>query len=236
MTMEEIVTEVSFNLGLPTSENNSQQQIETGVMIAFREIKQYMKTPVDKTVPFATRIDLIANNINTRKVLSVFAARPRVGLTMSSIDGGNVFQTAAAANVYSQVGNTAAFNVNPIMTEMAMAQVRNTLTTDFQWNYDRHNQVILIAHRDPRPSEVTVRYVPDYKDVSEITNEIYVDYLIRLAEAHIKKSWGRTRSKYVIESSNVRLDGEALLSEANAELEQIREELQSKRNKFVVLN
>ena len=58
---------------------------------------------------------------------------------MSSIDSGNVFQIAAAANVYSQIGNTASLNIDPIMTEMAMAQVRNTLGTDFQWTYDRDN-------------------------------------------------------------------------------------------------
>lgn len=236
MTVEEIVTEVSFNLGLPTSTNNTEQQIETAVKIAFRELKRYMRTPTDKTVPFSHRIDLEKVGIKTNKVLSVFAARPRIGLTLSSIDSGNVFQTAAAANVYSQVGQNAAFNVNPIMTEMAMAQVRNTLTTDFQWNYDRNNNVILLSHREPRPSSVTVRYVPDYQDVSEITNPAWIDYLVRLTEAHMKKSLGRARSKYTIEGSNVSLDGDQLLTEANADLEQIREELESHRNKFVMLN
>lgn len=236
MTMEEIITEVSFNLGLPTTQNNTEQQIETAVKIAFRELKRYMRTPTDKTVPFSHRIDLEKQGIKATRILSVFAAKPRTGLTLGSIDSGNVFQTAAAVNVYSQVGQNAAFNVNPIMTEMAMAQVRNTLSTDFQWNHDRNNNVILVAHREPMPSLITIRYVPDYTDVSEITNYAWLDYLIRMSEAYVKKSWGRARSKYKVESSNVSLDGEALLSEANAELEQIREELESGRNKFVILN
>lgn len=236
MTIEEIVTQVSFELGLPTSDNNTSQQIEQGVQIAFRELKRYMRTPTDKTVPFSTRIDLLKVGIKTNKVLDVFAARPRIGLTMSSIDSGNVFQVAAAVNVYSQLGNTTNINIQPIMTEMALAQVRNTLSTDFQWEYDRNNQVIMLAHRAPLPTQVTVKYVPDYTDVSEITHPGWIDYLIRLSEAHIKKSWGRARSKYTIEGSNVSLDGEALLNEANSELEQIREELENKRNKFVLLN
>lgn len=236
MNMEEIVSQVSFMLGLPTTENNTKQQIEMGVMIAFRELKRYMRTPTDKTVPYSTRIDLSAVGIKTQKVLSVFAARPRIGLTMSSIDSGNVFQTAAAVNVYSQIGNTASINIDPIVTEMAMAQVRNTLTTDFQWTYDRNNDVVYVPHRDPVPSEVTIRYVPEYSDVSEINSSSWIDYLIRMSEANVKKSWGRARSKYTIEGSNVALDGQTLLDEANAELEQIRSELESSRNKMVVIN
>lgn len=236
MNMEEIVSQVSFMLGLPTTENNTKQQIEMGVMIAFRELKRYMRTPTDKTVPYSTRIDLSAVGIKTQKVLSVFAARPRIGLTMSSIDSGNVFQTAAAVNVYSQIGNTASINIDPIVTEMAMAQVRNTLTTDFQWTYDRNNNVVYVPHRDPVPSEVTIRYVPEYSDVSEINSPSWIDYLIRMSEANVKKSWGRARSKYTIEGSNVTLDGQTLLDEANAELEQIRSELESSRNKMVVIN
>lgn len=236
MTMAEIVDQVSFMLGLPANENVEGLQIEKAVTISFRELKRYMKTPVEKTVPYSTRLDLNKLGIVTKNVLYVQAAKPRVGLTMSSIDSGNVFQTAAAVNVYSQIGNTSSINIDPIMTEMAMAQVRNTLGTDFQWRYDTNNNVIYVAHRDPHPAQVTVRYVPDYQDVSEIKSERWLNYLIRMSEANMKKALGRSRSKYRIEGSNVSLDGEALLAEANAELETIRQELEARMNKLVVLN
>lgn len=236
MTMSEIVDEVSFLLGLPANENIEGLSIERAVLIAFRELKRYIKNPVEKTVPFATRLDLPKLGIVTKKVLNVSASRPRIGLTMSSIDSGNVFQVAAAVNTYSAIGQTSSINIDPIMTEMAMAQVRNTLSTDFQWKYDTDNNVIYCTHRDPKPSFVTVRYVPDYKDVSEINNNTWIDYLIRMSTANMKLALGRTRSKYRVEGSNVSLDGETLLSEANAELEQIREQLQNKKLKLVVLN
>lgn len=236
MKMEEYVDQISFMLGLPANENVEDMQIEKAVIIAFRELKRYMKTPVDKTVPFNTRIDLKKVGIVTTNVLYVQAAYPRIGLTMSSIDSGNVFQVAAAVNTYSQVGNTSSINIDPIVTEMAMAQVRNTLGTDFQWKYDPNNQVVYCVHRDPRPGAVTIRYVPDYQDVSEITSETWINYLIRMSEANMKKALGRSRSKYKVEGSNVSLDGEALLAEANAELEAIRQELEGRRNKLVVLN
>jgi hypothetical protein len=147
-----------------------------------------------------------------------------------------VFQLAAAVNVYSQIGNTATLNINPIMTEMAMAQVRNTLGTDFQWEFDQQNQVIYCPHRDPQPGYVTIRYTPDFQDVSEILDHTWQDYLIRMATANMKIALGRTRSKYTVEGSNVTLDGDTLLAEGNAELDAIRAELDAKKNKLVIVN
>lgn len=236
MQMAEIVDEVSFRLGIPANNNVEELSVERAVISAFRELKRYMKTPVDKTVPFSTRIELSKVGIVTKKVLYVQASQPRIGLTMSSIDSGNVFQVAASVNAYSAIGQTSSINIDPIMSEMAMAQVRNTLSTDFQWKHDVSNDVVYCTHRDPRPSTVTIRYVPDYQDVSEIKNETYVDYLIRLSEALMKKALGRSRSKYTIEGSNVSLDGDILLQEANTELEAIRQELEGKKSKLVVLN
>ena len=57
-----------------------------------------------------------------------------------------------------------------------------------------------------------------------------------MSEANMKKALGRSRSKYTIEGSNVSLDGETLLTEANAELEAIRTELREKKQKLTVLN
>ena len=236
MTMDEVVDQVSFLLGLPANENVENIQIEKAVLIAFKELKRYIKTPVEKTIPFQTRMELKKNGVITKKILDVIPAYPRIGLTMSSIDSGNVFQVAASVNVYSAIGNTTAVNIDPIMSESAMAQLRNTLSTDFQWNYDYSNDVLYCSHRDPRPVAVTVRYVPDYQDVSELNNNTWENYLIRLSEAYMKLSLGRTRSKYKIAGSNVELDGDVLLNEANAALEVIRQELEGKKNKLVVLN
>ena len=161
MTMQEYVQEVSFRLGIPSNQNVEDLQVEQAVQIAFREMKRYMTTPVDKTVPYQRRLDLVKLGINTKKDINVQAAYPRIGLTMSSIDSGNVFQVAASVNVYSAIGNTSSINIDPIVTEMGMAQVRNALSTDFQWDYDSSNDIVYCTHRDPRPAAVTVRYVPD---------------------------------------------------------------------------
>lgn len=233
MTMEEIVDDISFELGVPANEIVENLSIEKAVMIAFKELKRTMKTPIDRTVPFATRIILRDVGVYTKKVLNVQAAYPRIGLTMSSIDSGNVFQVAASVNTYGQIGNTTAINIDPIVTEMAMAQVRNTISTDFQWKYDPLNGIVYCTHRDPRPVAVTVRYVPDFQDISEINNDTWINYLFQLAEAHMKKALGRSRSKYKLPGSNVELDGDVLLEEANADLARLREELKGKKNRLL---
>lgn len=236
MTMQDIVQQVSFQLGIPANENLEQMQTEQAVLIAFRELKGYMTTPVKLTVPYQNRLDLVKLNIKTNEVLNVQAAYPRIGLTMSSIDSGNVFQVAAAINTYSAIGQTSSINIDPIMTEMAMAQVRNTLSTDFQWDFDVDNQVVYCTHRDPRPTVVTITYVPDYQDVSEIKSTRWQNYLVRMSLAYMKVALGRTRSKYTVEGSNVKLDGDVLLQEGNSELDTIRAELEGKKNRFTLLN
>lgn len=236
MKMQEYVNKISFSLGMPANENIEGVSIPDAVNLAFMEIKEYMKTPVNKTVPYQTRIDLKKVGIVTTKIIYVQPAYPRIGLTLGTIDSGNVFQVAASVNIYNGIGNTSTLNINPIVTEMAMAQVRNTLSTDFQWSYDQFNQVVYCAHKDPRPTVVTIKYVPDLQDVSEIVDNTYINYVYRLALAHTKVALGRSRSKYTVEGSNVSLDGEQILSEGNTELETIRNELDRKQNKLVIIN
>ena len=71
MTMSEIVDRISFLLGIPSNENVEDLDFTQGVRIAFQELKRYMRTSVDKTVPYQRRIDLEAVGINTVKVLPV---------------------------------------------------------------------------------------------------------------------------------------------------------------------
>ena len=235
MTMDEIVDQVNFMLGIPANENVEELDTRQAVLIAFTELKRYMRTPVNKTVTYTPRIDLLAQGIHTVKVLWVYPAYPKIGLAMSNVDSNNVFQLAAAVN-YGAVSTSTTANIDPIINQLAMAQVANTMSKDFDWTYDIDNQVVYCTCKFSRPRSVTIRYVPDYQDVSEIKGQSWINYLIRMSEANMKKALGRTRSKYTVEGSNVTLDGDRLLEEANTELQQIREELLAKQNKMVVVD
>lgn len=233
--MEEIVDQVSFMLGIPANNNVEELQVERAVNLAFREAKRYIRTPALKTVPFAKRIDLVKVGIVTTVVRGVYPANPKVGLNLANVESGNVFQLAAAVNAGAMLNSTTA-NLDPIINQLAMAQASNVLSTDWNWRYDLDNQVVYITCKAPVTNSVTIDYVPDYKDVSEITNKSWLDIIIRLSEAYMKKALGRSRSKYTIEGSNVTLDGEILLNEANSELEALRTEMQNKSNRLIVLD
>lgn len=236
MEMKDYVRQISFQLGFPSNQNIEGVSIEEAVDIAFTEMKRYINTPVQKTVPFATRIDLEKADIHPLNIREIIPAYPRVGLSMGSIESGNVFTLAAAVNAYAGAGSASLVNIDPLMVELGYAQMRNTLTTERQWVYDRPNQVVYCTYRDPYPAVLTIIYVPDFKDVSEILDQTRINYLLRLGLAFAKISLGRTRSKYKIEGSNVTLDGDVLLTEGNAELEAIRQELGQKTNRLVVVN
>lgn len=235
MKMEEIVDQVSFMLGIPANNNVEELQVERAVNLAFREAKRYIRTPALKTVPFSKRIDLVKVGIVTTIVRGVYPAYPKVGLNLANVESGNVFQLAAAVNAGAMLNSTTA-NLDPIINQLAMAQASNVLSTDWNWRYDLDNQVVYITCKAPVISSVTIDYVPDYKDVSEISNKSWLDIIIRLSEAYMKKALGRSRSKYTIEGSNVTLDGELLLNEANSELEALRTEMQNKSNRLIVLD
>ena len=102
--------------------------------------------------------------------------------------------------------------------------------------------IISLLSRQKKQTLVEDRYELEacktlkYEDVSEIVSDTWIDYLVRMSTANMKVALGRSRSKYTIEGSNVSLDGDTLLSEANAELEAIRSELDQKKQHLIVLN
>lgn len=235
MTVDEVVDQVSFMLGLPCNMNVENLDLRKAVLIAFSEAKRYMRTTALKTVPYATRIDLEKVGIRTSVVRAVYPAYPKMGLNLSNVESGNVFQLAAAVNAGAMLNSTTG-NLDPIVNQVAMAQAANVLATDWQWKYDQLNQCLYVTCKSPRPSQVTVSYVPDFQDVSEITSRAWQNIIVRLSEAYAKLSLGRTRSKYTIQGSNVALDGEALLEEANSQLQSLREEMESKSNRLVIVD
>ena len=75
-----------------------------------------------------------------------------------------------------------------------------------------------------------------FKDVSEVTDPYWVDILLRLSIAYCKQALGRIRSKYTSSSAKFQLDGNTLLQEGTAEVQEVRQRLDANRNLFTVLN
>ena len=109
-------------------------------------------------------------------------------------------------------------------------QVRNTLSTDLDWQYDEAEEKLYLYAQYPLPTSITIQYIPEFKDVSEVYTPYWISYLKRLSVAYTKETEGRIRSKYTLNSGTYNLDGNTLLSEATSELQQIRTELNENIN------
>ena len=53
MMMSEYVAKLSFMLGFPSNKNIEGIDLSQAMTMAFDELKEYMKTPVSLTVPYA---------------------------------------------------------------------------------------------------------------------------------------------------------------------------------------
>ena len=103
--------------------------------------------------------------------------------------------------------------------------MRNTMSTDLAFRYDRYTNKFYINTVDGHPSMITIEYVPRFDNVEEILSDFWIDMIIRLSVALTKVTLGRIRSRYVQSNALWSQDGDTLLQEGNAELTDLREKL-----------
>ena len=82
------------------------------------------------------------------------------------------------------------------------------------------------------PGRVVIEYIPIYKDVEDIKDEYWLDYLKRMSLAKAKVILGRLRTYAKQSNALVSLDGDTILAEGNNELQALREELESNNDYF----
>ena len=75
-------------------------------------------------------------------------------------------------------------------------QIRNTLSTDLLFRYDKHSNLLYINCGFDKPQYITIEYVPRYNSVDEIVSDFWIDILVRLSLAICKQVIGRIRKKF----------------------------------------
>lgn len=220
MTLAEYTDEIMFSLG-GIGDNSVEIEIgESGIIRcinrAFREIKQYVTTPAYMTLPFGARANGIGCTINLKdknvySVVNVMRPDSYNSLSMNTLDVFGLNLT------YSAITNMEAY-----ADRMLRLQQLNTISTDLDFIWDAHTKELSVTMNPPFTNAITIQYIPDYKDVEEITEVFWMDKILRLATAYAKQAIGRIRSKYTLNSSAYSLDGEAMLQEANTEIQEIR--------------
>lgn len=215
MTLAEYVDEINFSLGGSVLDVEIEKDLHRCVNRAFREVKRYVTTPAYMTVPFGVSnngvgatIDLSDKNVYS--VVNVMRPNSYNSLSMNTLDVFGLNQTYSAVT-----------NVNDYLNRMLRLQEINTISTDLDFIWDAHTKKLSVTMNPPFTNMITIQYIPDYKDVEEITEVFWVDIILKLATAYAKQVIGRIRSKYTLNSSQYSLDGEQLLSEANTEIQEI---------------
>lgn len=103
-------------------------------------------------------------------------------------------------------------------------QIRNTLSTDLLFRYDRHTNLLYINCSFDKPQYITIEYVPRYDDVSEIVSDFWIDILLRLSLAICKQVIGRIRKKFTQSNALWTLDTD-ILTEGIEEEKELQEQM-----------
>ena len=182
---------------------------------AFLEIKNNITDVKTMTVPYAPVIDLAG--LKVANVVYLMRGHNTSG------PGG--FQDVMY--IYSRQSALNTYTLTDYARYLLAQQNKSTLATDLDFNFDKSNEKLYVYCQQALPTTITLVYTPDYESVDEITEPFWQNLIRRLALALTKEAVGRVRSKYDLGSSTYKLDGEKLLAESQAEMQQIREYLNS---------
>lgn len=202
--------------------------LEKIINSAFRELQRYIDTTRLATLPYSSCIDLSECNVSS--VSRVFRTKGYMantdkGSALSEVDPMYAAQWQIIGGVNGMY-NFQNYTYNYAAWNTAM-QLRNTLSTDLIFRYDRATSKLYINISYNTPQYITIEYVPRYNDVSQIVSDYWIDILVRLATALAKVTVGRIRTRYTQSNALWTQDGELILNEGNAELTELREFLKT---------
>lgn len=194
---------------------------------ALRECQRYIDTTKLITVPYERCIDLTQYDVSsvsrvfrttgytvadtTREMTNVNADPMYVSMWQTIAGGSSIYDTSNWAYNY------ASWNT--------MLQTRNTMSTDLQFRFDKHTNFLYVNVLD-NPDQLTIEYIPVYRDVSEVKSDYWIDMIMNLSIALAKVTIGRIRSKYTQSNAPWALDT-SILEEGQTELTDLRERLKS---------
>lgn len=198
--------------------------IDKIIYSAFREVQRYIDTTILATLPFSRCIDLTDCGVSS--VSRVFRAEAYGDFgPMGSLPADPMY--AAQWQILSGAGSINNMQ-NWVLNYGAwstLGQIRNTLSTDLLFRFDKHTNRLYINVSQNLPQYITIEYVPLYKDVSEIVSDYWIDILLQLAVALTKVTLGNIRNRFTQSNALWVQDGERLLEEGNQELKDLRDRL-----------
>lgn len=198
--------------------------ISSLINASLREIQRYTDETILITIPYSKCIDLSSYNVNS--VAAVYRTNCN---NQNSFQFGAVTDPMFASQWQLGTGaagmqyfDTFASNYGAWNT---MLQIRNTMSTDLAYYFDKSKNLLYINVVDGVPTNISIEYVPIYRSVSDIQTDYWIDLCMRLCVALGKIALGRIRTRYTQSNALWNNDGETILAEGTAELQEIRQHL-----------
>jgi len=110
-----------------------------------------------------------------------------------------------------------------------MQSVLSTTSTDLNFFQDKTANKLYINFTGGAPEQITLEYVPELRDVNQISSDYWINIFTRLATAHAKVITGRIRKKFTQSNALWSLDTD-ILTEGQEELNTLRETLRVNAN------
>lgn len=213
MKMQEYVDEIALKLTGGVVDLEIQNVLEKIINAAFREIKRYINIQKVITIPYSQCIDLLQYKVAT----PIIVTRTGYGYSYDTVDAFYL-----AMNMVASGGSF--FDLSGYLSWQTLKQIKNTISTDMDFIWTKPKLYLNATY--PYPPQVSILYVPEFTDISEIDDDYWCDILVRLSLALAKETLGRSRGKFVLNNAVYTTDASQLLSEAQAELTEIRQHLQ----------
>lgn len=229
MEMSEYIADLKLQLtGNLLELEIDDKTLEQVFNMALRELQRYINETKLVTVHYSSCIDL--SELNCSTVTRIFRAASFNSDTLqeqtgvSSVDPMWAQRWAIYSNGYGMY-NMTDWLLN-YMSYNTIQQVSSTFRTDLAFTYDKQSEKLYIDMSGDN-GDLTIEYIPVFKDVSEIKSDYWQDVLKRLAVALTKQILGRIRSKYKSSNGLWEIDGSTILEEGNTELQTLRDELRT---------
>ena len=225
MDMQMIKDEVLLKLtGDVVSMELSDAALTKVINSALREVQRYIDTFKMVTVPYKSCIDVSEYNVS-----AITGVRRSQGYINNDAQNATSMDPMYASQwmMLSGVGNIGRISeyASNLASWNTMLQIRNTISTDLSFYFDKSDNKLYINVSSDIPKEVTIIYIPRFDDVSQITSDYWQDVLIRMSVAIAKVTVGRVRTKFKQSNALWTLDGDQILEEGNTELTNLRQEL-----------
>lgn len=211
MKMEMYVHDILLSLGNPILDIEIKDSIDEIVDMAFREVRHYITDTRTLTIPYSNKMH-IDDDIPINSV--VYIMRTSTPNRISD------FQDIMYLN--SRRGTMQYVSLTDYNRAMLTNQMKNTISTDLEFYWDKDNRDLYVNANYPIPSSISVVYIPEYKSVEDVKESFWENLIKRLALAMTKETLGRIRGKYTLNSATYNLDADQLLSESQQELQEIR--------------